>query len=97
MVEKWEKWEIFTVLEGKILFWKKRMLGKNIIIWRNKHSCSHIFRGIYISLYGFLVGWGEKYDDLLSEKANIMGKGVEKREKGDIFTVLGGKKYDLGK
>ena len=29
--------------------------------------------------------------------ANILGKGVDKREKVEMFTVLGGKKSDLRK
>ena len=50
--------------------------------------------GIYFSLnMGFWLVW-EKYDDLLVKKANIVGKGVEKRE---YFHCTWGKKYDLGK
>ena len=40
---------------------------------------------------------GKKYDDLLGKKANMMGNGVEKLKKGEIFTVLGGKNMFLEK
>ena len=40
---------------------------------------------------GFWLVGGKKVV-LLSKKANIMGKGVEKREKGEIFTVHEGKR-----
>ena len=42
---------------------------------------------------GFWLVREEKKDDLLSKKANIMGKGVEKLKKVEIFTVLGEKIY----
>ena len=45
-------------------------------------------RGAKIWVFGWL--W-KKYDDFLGKKANIMEKGVEKREKVEIFTVLGEK------
>ena len=46
----------------------------------------------------WVFGWlGKKYDDLLSKKANIIGKGAEKLKIGEIFTVLGGKNMFLEK
>ena len=57
--------------------------------------------GVYIFHSGakiWVFGWlGKKYDDLLYKKANIMGKGIEKREKGENFTVLGEKNMILEK
>ena len=59
-----------------------------------KHDPSPRGAGAKIWVFGW---FGEKYDDLLSKKANIIGKGVEKLEKGEIFTVLGGKNMILEK
>ena len=101
--EPYKKWNTRALLfdRQKYFFWRYRRKGyftSSLGYYSFLFICSCTdSEGCIFFIVPVDCWLGKKYDNLLRRNANIRGKTCEKGWKEEIFTVPGGKKYNIGK